>query len=214
MSRHTKIHHYGLILFILTLTLLSGEIIGINSYSENINDKALQAFLVAYPDDLHQGEHFNMSLTISHDYFDDIFNVSLKVEIPEEIEFVDSSMGDLEVDKNASEFQYNSGIFRVEDRKIFFTVEYNVTSNLTKQVTLPVVNVSFLLRNGHPDWVISNTASILIKGEEAETETTTLRLLPEGDIPPNDLLIIAAYLIPITICGISIIYLRRLRRPS
>lgn len=171
----------------------------------------------------YQAEQFTVSLTIYNVYgFKDVLDVSIKVKIPEEVEFLSSSEPDLdlEIKDDSEEFDYNFGKLRI-DESIRFSVIYNVTSAETKSVTLEAVNASFRLENGITGWVLSNTESIGLRGKQLITTTESLLPIPKGEINEIDfgsfkipiipILSIIGYLLPLVFFGVSIIFLRRIR---
>ncbi len=211
MSRNPKTQRNGLILFIFTLTLLHSSIIQLNGHTQETSASTLQTYLIVNPEELYQNDHFNMSLSITNIRYEDVLNVSINIQIPNEIEFISSSVADLEVEDDSSELDYTYGLLKF-DEAFIFTVTYNVTSSSTQTLTLEGANVSFRLIEGFPDYTISNSVNLGLNGVRDKTDTATLLPLPPGPISPDDILIIFAYIFPIGVFGLTIFILRRLRR--
>ena len=217
MQRH------GVAVSILIICILCSSTIQSSSHSSGGAIDVLQIHQVINTLTAYQAEQFTVSLTIYNVYgFKDVLDVSIKVKIPEEVEFLSSSEPDLdlEIKDNSEEFDYNFGKLRI-DESIRFSVIYNVTSAETKSVTLEAVNASFRLENGITGWVLSNTESIGLRGKQLITTTESLLPIPNGEINEIDfgsfkipiipILSIIGYLLPLVFFGVSIIVLRRIR---
>jgi hypothetical protein len=203
MSKNPKTQRKEIILSLLLLTLVYGSVTQSSGYP-------IQNYLVANPEEVYQRDHFNMSLSITNIHFEEILNVTIHVTIPNEIEFINSSISDLNVENDSKEFDYLIGVLDV-DEKLIITFEYNVTSPSTETINIEGVNISFQLLNGISDYEISNAVNVLLKGVRIDTNTATLPPKQIGTIQVDDTIIIIAYLIPIIFFGLSIVIMRRLR---
>jgi len=211
MSRNPKIQRKGILIFLLLLTLAYGSVIQSNGYTNEIQAAPLQHYLVANPEEVYQRDHFNMSLSITNIYFEEVLNVTIHVTIPSEVEFLNSSISDLTVENDSLEFDYQIGTIAVDD-KLLMSFEYNVTSPSTETINFVGVNVSFKLLNGISAYEITNSVNILLKGVQIDSDTGTLPPKQIGTIKADDIIIIMAYLLPIVFFGLSIVIMRRLRR--
>lgn len=211
MSRNPKIQRKGILIFLLLLTLAYGSVIQSNGYTNEIQAAPLQHYLVANPEEVYQRDHFNMSLSITNIYFEEVLNVTIHVTIPSEVEFLNSSISDLTVENDSLEFDYQIGTIAVDD-KLLMSFEYNVTSPSTETISFVGVNVSFKLLNGISAYEITNSVNILLKGVQIDSDTGTLPPKQIGTIKTDDIIIIMAYLLPIVFFGLSIVIMRRLRR--
>ena len=211
MFRNLKSQRIVLILFILSLVLIHSSITQINGNAQKTEANPIKTFLLANPETLFQGDHFNVSLSITNMYFEDIINVSLNMVIPDEIEFINSTLEDLVVEKDATELNYDYGKLEV-DKNIIITSVFNVTSSDTKTIVIEGINVSYRHINGISSYTISNNVDLLLSGEKSKFITTSLAPLPSGTIPPNEILIIFIYVLPIAVFGVTAFILRRIRR--
>ncbi|MHA1444260.1 MAG: hypothetical protein ACTSR4_05865 [Candidatus Hodarchaeales archaeon] len=211
MSRNPKIQRKGILIFLLLLTLAYGSVIQSSGYTKEIQAAPLQHYLVANPEEVYQRDHFNMSLSITNIYFEEVLNVSIHVTIPSEVEFINSTFSDLTVENDSLEFDYQIGTIAV-DEKLLLSFEFNVTSPSTETISFEGVNVSFKLLSGFSTYEITNSVNILLKGIQSDTNTGTLPLKQIGTIKADDIIIIMAYLIPIMFFGLSVVIMRRLRR--
>jgi len=210
MSRNPTNQRKGIIVFLLLLTLVYGTAIQSNGYPQEPQASPLQHYLVANPEEVHQRDHFNMSLSITNIYFEEVLNVTIHVTIPNEVEFIKSSISNLTVENDSTEFDYQIGILPVDEKRLMIFV--NVTSPSTETINFEGVNISFQLLNGISTNDISNSVNILLKGVNIDTNTATLPPKQTGTIHVDDIVIIAAYLLPIVFFGLSIVVMRRLRR--
>ncbi len=119
MSRNPKTQRNGLLLFILTLTLIHSSIIQLNGHTQETSASTLQTYLIVNPEELYQNDHFNMSLSITNIRYEDVLNVSINIQIPNEIEFISSSVADLEVEDDSSELDYTYGLLKFDEAFIF-----------------------------------------------------------------------------------------------
>ena len=192
------------------ILIVNASILQSKSIPFDNDNYPFQIYMVASPETVYQKEHFNMSLAITNIHFEDLLNVSLQFKVHNDLEVINSSVPDLDMENDTSKGRYTIGSLDV-DEIYLFTVEYNVTTGDTKTISVEGMNVSYQLQNGLSSYVISNTVNILLKGEQAVSETKTLTI-PSNFTPPDDNLIYFAYLFPIIMFGISIFILRRLRR--
>jgi len=211
MSSNPKTRRKGIIIFLLLLTLVYCSVIQSNGNTQEIQAAPLQHYLVANPEEVYQRNHFNVSLSITNSYFEEVLNVTIHVTIPSELEFINSSFSNLNIENDSSEFDYQIGTIDV-DEKLLMTFEYNVTSSSTETITFEGVNISFQLLNGISDHEISNSVTILLKGPQSDTNTASLPPKQIGTIQVDDIIIIIAYILPIVFFGLSVVIMRRLRR--
>ncbi len=171
----------------------------------------LQVYQVANPLEVYQTEQFNVSVSITNVYFEDVLNMTATTSIPNELELLSSSIPELDLENNSEDFYYNFGPIAL-NQNINFTLTYNVTSEAIKTLTLEGLNVSFRLQNGIESYRITNQIDILLKGERDVTPIKPLKPIPTGTIPAEPILSIFGYLIPLIIYGFSIIIMRRFRK--
>ncbi len=172
----------------------------------------VQAYQVASPLTVYQGDQLNASLSITQVYFEEIYNVTINTAILKEVKFLFSNIPALDADitNETDEFTYNFGILDV-DEKILFTATYNVTSSDTKEVFLPSFNVTFQLRNGEERFVETNLIQIFLRGERETSETESLKPTPFFNIPADPFFSIIGLTLPLFAFAISIAFMRRLR---
>ncbi|MHA2237510.1 MAG: hypothetical protein ACXAB2_03950 [Candidatus Hodarchaeales archaeon] len=183
MYKKLIVNHHISLLLLLGMVIFCGSIIQVNGSVDKINA-----------------------------YYEEIPNITIKITIPTELEFLNSSVHGLNVDGDATEFSYDLGSLEL-DEKVLFTVVYNVTSNIVKNpLTLQGANVSYQLLNGISSYHISNSVDISLRGVRAVTDTNTLPQLPEPTNEAEDYQILIAYILPIAAFGVSVVVLRRLRR--
>lgn len=214
MVKNSKVQRQGIIILILIIGISFGSIIQINSVPLAITVDPLTVYQVANPDSVYQNDQLNLIVSITNSKeFENVENVTVLVRIPSEIEYVSSSIVNLEVENDANEFIYDFGTLP-ENQNINFSVVYNVTSAETKTITLESVNVSFIIPrlNFERDFQLTEPIDILLKGERDVTTTESIAPIPSGTISANPILSIIGYLVPLLAYVMSIIVLRRLRR--
>ena len=211
MVQGTRIQQRRQIVLILLVSALIGSTFHVNGNSSNITVVPLQLVQVADPLTAFKADQINVSISIANVYFQDILNVSMEITIPSEVEFVNSSVSNLEIEKDAEKFDYTFGTIQVE-KKVMFSFTYNVTTSDSRSMTLQPVNVSFQLLNGISGYELSNSEEILLKGERVVTTTESLLPIPRGEIPANPILPIIMYLLPLIAFSISVVILRRIKQ--
>ena len=212
MIRNPKAQCMTFFLLLLLLTLTYNSIVHSNGENQKIQLATQQHYMLTTPGNIYQGDQLNMSLSITNVHFEAILNVTISVTYPNEVEFLNSSFGDLSVDNETREFEYQIGSIDT-DEILFMYFEYNVTDDRTGTITFEGVETSFqLLDNKDPPSETSNSVDVLLKGPTIDTTTNTLPLKQIGTIDADDAIIIVAYLIPMVFFAISIIIMRRLRR--
>jgi hypothetical protein len=213
MSRNPKTQRKRVFLLLLLLTLVYSSIIQLKGDTQEIQDATQQHYWLSTPGNIYQGDQVNMSFSIKNVHIQVILNVTIHVTIPNEVEFVDSSFSDLNVENDSTEFEYQIGTIPV-DEILFMSFEYNVTySGPGTDITFEGVNTSFQLSNQiDPEPEISNSVDVLLKGPRVDTSTTSLPPRQIGTIDADDVIIFVAYLIPIAFFGMSIVVMRRIRR--
>jgi hypothetical protein len=210
MPKNLNVQRYAFIVFFVIILVASSSILQSKGSSQDNNYYPFQLIMVANPENAHQNDRVDISLSITNIHFDDILNISVEFDDYNDLEFLNSSIPDLDVENETDERSYQIGDLHV-DEFFLFSVEFNVTSSATKTITINGMNVSYHLRNGLSSYVISNTVAILLKGEKKVSETGSRLILPKYD-SPDDNLIYFAYLFPIIMFGVSVVFLKRLRR--
>ncbi len=208
MVQGTRIQRRRFIVLILIIGAISGSTFQVNSHPSDVTVVPLQLIQVANSLTAFKADQINVSISITNVYFQDILNVSMTVTIPSEVEFLNSSATDLEIEKDAEKFDYTLGTLQVE-KKAIFSITYNVTSSESISITLQPVNVSFQLLNGISGYELSNSEEILLKGERIVTTTQSLLPIPKGKTPANPILPIIGYLLPLIVFSLSVVVLRR-----
>jgi hypothetical protein len=191
-----------------------GFIIQINGNSLTITADPLSLYQVTNAPDnsVYQKDQFNLIVSITNrEQIPYVENVTAFVQIPPELEFLSSSIMDLEVEEDASEFNYNFGRLKI-GQNVNFSVTYNVTSDVAKTITLRRVNVTFRVLETVDDFQVSETIDMLLKGPRDLTTTVSIAPIPSGTIPAHPILSVIGYLLPILAFGISVVILRRFRR--
>ena len=214
MSRNPKTQRNRIFLLLILLTLAYSSVIQLKGETQEIQLTTRQHYLLATPGNIYEGDQVNMSFYIENIHIEEILNVTIHVTIPNEVEFVDSSFSDLNVENDSSEFEYQIGTIYPNDDIILMYFEYNVTySGPGTDITFEGVNTSFQFSDEKdPDSEISNSVDVLLKGPRVDTSTASLPPRQIGTIDADDVIIILAYLIPIAFFGTSIVVMRRLRR--
>ncbi|MFX0184343.1 MAG: hypothetical protein ACFE95_14765 [Candidatus Hodarchaeota archaeon] len=214
MAKNFKMQRQGIVILILIMGISFGSIMQINSVPLAITVDPLTVYQVANPDSVYQNDQLNLIVSITNsNEIDNVENVTVLVKIPPELEYISSSIANLEVENDATEFIYDFGTLP-ENQNINFSVAYNVTSAETRTITLESVNVSFIIPrlNFERDFQITEPIDILLKGERDVTTTESIAPIPSGTISANPIFSIIGYLVPLLAYGMSIIVLRRLRR--
>lgn len=214
MAKNSRIQRQGIIILILVIGINFGSIIQINSFPLIITVDPLTVYQVANPDSVYQNDQLNLIVSITNsNEFEPVENVTVLVKIPSELEYLSSSIANLEVENDVNEFIHEFGTLP-EYQNINFSVTYNVTSAETKTITLESVNVTFRIPrlNFEEGFQLSEPIDILLKGERDVTTTESTAPIPSGTISANPILSVIGYLIPLLAYGLSIIVLRRFRR--
>ena len=211
----------GIAFLILITGILCGSIIQSVSYSSGEAATVLQVHLGLDTHTVYHAEQFSMSLSILNVYgFEDVLNVSINVQIPEELAILSTNFPDLNTSNVTDDLNHTFGLLSI-DEMIRFRITYNVTSTETKSVSLQSVRVNFKLKNGISGFVMSNSENIGLRGKKLTTTTASLQPIPVGEITEIDLGFITipvspffsviGYLVPLLFFGMSIVVLRRLR---
>ncbi len=210
MTKNLNVQRYVFIVFAVIILVISGSILQSKGSSLDNNYYPFQLIMVADPEEAYQNDHIDISLSITNIHFDEILNISVEFDDHQDLEFLNSSIPNLDIENETDERSYPIGNLQVDDY-FLFSVEFNVTTDDTKTITIDGMNVSYHLRNGLSSYVISNTVAILLKGEQKVSETDSRPTPPKYD-SPDDSIVYFAYLFPIIMFGVSIVVLRRLRR--
>lgn len=210
MRKSTKLQNYKLIILLLIFVFIIGLNSGINGSASTTSTNSIQIYQVANPLQVYQNDQLNVSLSITNTYFQEILNVSVSVEIHDDLEFLFSSEPDLNTTfvNDSTEIDYTFGTLELNG-VILFSLTYNVTSSGIKSIEIPSIKVSFETQNG-PDDKYSNSVSVFLKGKRIETTTTILPPTPKGEIDAPIFLILAGYSIPIVIFALSAFIMRRI----
>ena len=172
MQYNQKFRYSGIFFSLLLVAPVFSLISPSSGYTQNITATPIQLYLGTNHDEVYQCDHFYMNLSLTNIYFEVILNVTLEFKIPVEVEFLNSSRSDFEVENDSTTFDYTIGTLSI-DENVVIQIEYNVTSPSTKTVTFNGVNVSYHLINGIHIFDISNTVEILLKGVRLTSESTT-----------------------------------------
>jgi hypothetical protein len=195
-----------------------GSTIAFNGSSGRVMVDPLQVYQVAHPLSVYQGEQFNMSVSITNVYVQDVLDINLTTRIPSEVEFLESTIPDLvpQDDPTAEDqiLRYYFGTVLVQDYRRF-TITFNVTSDSTSTMAIPAINVSYRLVNGIESFVLSDPISpieILLKGKTGITQESGLLPIPSGTIVAGPIFPVIGYLLPFLAFGVSVFIMRRLFR--
>ncbi|MHA2073113.1 MAG: hypothetical protein ACW97X_00675 [Candidatus Hodarchaeales archaeon] len=210
MKMSTKLQKNKLMILVLIFSFILGSTNGINSSASPTSTIPIQTYQVANPLTVFQRDQLNVSLSITNTYFQAIYNVTVFVEIHEDLEFLFSSEPDVNTTfvNDSTKIEYPFGTLEVNGI-ILFSLTYNVTSSETKTIEIPSMKTSFELQNGIPGNQFSNGVSVFLKGKRIETRVTTLPPTPKGEIEAPLFLILAGYSVPIIIFALSAFILRR-----
>lgn len=213
MIKTTRGLQHLAIVLILVMTMTSASVLKINNTTTaSTNQHPLfQFYQVVNPLEVYQTEKFNLSISITNIYFEDVLNASFQYQIPEEIEYLSSTLPELEYNNETETLNNKFGIISV-NQNIQFSITYNVTSSDTKAITLPGINVTCLLQNGIKATRISNEVNIFLKGEPDITEEEILKPIPSATISAHPMFSVLGILFPLLAYGISIVVMRRLRK--
>lgn len=213
MAHGTKFQQHRLLIFILIVSALYGSLNQTNGHPLTTNTIPVQIYQVASPLTVYQNDQLNASVSVTNTYFEDITNITISGEILSDLEFLFSTEPDLDstIENDSEEFEYHFGPLQ-SNEILLFSITFNVTSSDTKQIELPAMNVSFQLQNGIDGYLLSNGVTVFLKGKREVTTTTTLPPLPKGTIQAPLILIVAGYMLPIVVFGISALIMRRFRK--
>jgi len=95
---------------------------------------------------------------------------------------------------------------------ILFSITFNVTSSERTDITIPSMNVSYILLSGIKRYLLTNDIAVFLGGVKQLTEVPLFPLLPIGEIKPNVVLTIGGYMLPVVIFGLSAFIMRRKRK--
>ncbi|MFX0052722.1 MAG: hypothetical protein ACFFAJ_04600 [Candidatus Hodarchaeota archaeon] len=213
MVKNTRLQCQGITILLLVISTLFGFIIQINGNPLSVTVDPLSIYQVTNAPDnsVYQNDQFNLIVSITNrEQIPYVENVTVYVQIPSEFEFLTSSIMDLEVENDTSEFSYDFGQLKIE-QNVNFSVTYNVTSDEAKTITLESVNVTFRVLETVDDFQLSETINMLLKGPRDLTTTVSIAPIPSGTIPAHPILSVIGYLLPILAFGVSIVILRRFR---
>lgn len=211
MRKSTKLQKHKLIILVLIFGFILGLNSGIKGSASTTSTIPIQIYQVANPLTVYQRDQLNISLSITNTYFQDVYNISVSVEIHNDLEFLFSSEPGVNTTfvNDSTKIDYTFGTLKVNGI-ILFSLTYNVTSSNTISIELPSMEVSFELQNGIAGSHFSNGVTVFLKGKRFETTTNILPPTPKGEIDAPIFLILAGYSIPIVIFALSAFILRRI----
>ena len=199
-----------LILFIILL-MLNFSNSATNGQKLSINASPLILYQVADHITAYQTEQFNLSISLTNIYFEDFFNVSLKINVPSQLEFLNSSKIGTEYNNETNEIFYHIGDLAVSFN-FQLTLIYNVTSDAIQTLVLPEVEVTFYFENGISGTIESQSSiEISLRGKKITTTTTSIKPIPTGTIEPLPFIELIIFLIPIVAFISAVFVLRKLK---
>jgi len=182
-----------------------------NGQKAAIDASPLILYQVADPITVYQTEQFNLSTSVTNIYFEDLYNVSLKIKVPFQIEFLNSSKIGTEFNDETDEILYHIGDLSVSFN-FQLTLVYNVTSDTIETLVLPEVEVTFYFENGISASIESKSSiEISFRGKKITTTTTSLRPIPTGTIEPPPFLELLIFLIPLAAFTLTVFIFRKLK---
>ncbi|MFW9779284.1 MAG: hypothetical protein ACFFE8_10570 [Candidatus Heimdallarchaeota archaeon] len=205
------------VIVFLICTIL-GSAIAFNESSGRVMVDPLQVYQVAHPLSVYQGEQFNLSVSITNTYVQDVLDVNMTAIIPSEFEFLYSTIPDLVPDDGSTDedqiLEYQFGTVPTQQYERF-SMTLNVTSDRTATVAIAAVNVSYRLINGIQSFILAEPLvpiEILLKGKTGVTQEPTRLPLPSGTIAADPFFSVIGYLLPFLAFAISVYIMRRLLR--
>ncbi|WP_455143113.1 hypothetical protein [Candidatus Hodarchaeum mangrovi] len=182
-----------------------------NGQKISIDASPLIVYQVADPITVYQTEQFNLSISVTNIYFEDFYNVSLKIIVPSQIEFLNSSKTGTEFNNETDEILYHIGNLSVS-YNFQLTIIYNVTSDNIETLVLPEVEVTFYFENGISGSIKSSSnIEISFRGKKITTTTTSLRPIPTGTIDPPPFIELLIFIIPLAAFTFVVFALRKLK---
>ncbi len=211
MRKSTKLQKHKILVLVLIFGFTLGLNNGIKGNASTTSTIPIQIYQVASPLTVYQRDQLNVSLSITNTYFQDIYNVSVSIEIHNDLEFLFSSEPGVNTTfvNDSTQIDYTFGTIEVNGI-ILFSLTFNLTSSDTISIELPSMKVSFELQNGIVGHQFTNGVTVFLKGKRIEITTTIIPQTPKGEIEAPIILILVGYSIPIVIFALSAFILRRI----
>ncbi|MHA1974913.1 MAG: hypothetical protein ACTSW1_18095 [Candidatus Hodarchaeales archaeon] len=200
-------------IFVILLIIITyyGAIQPFNSVRSDIAANPLILYQVADPTSLYQTDQFNVSISLTNIYYQDLTNVSIEIKVLSQVEFLFASEENVEYDNETDKISYLVGNLAV-DQKIHLIITYNVTSKAVETVTLPNIKVNFMFQNGITGTIESSgEIELFFKGQKVISSSTSLKPIPTGTKSPPPYIEFVIFSIPILAFAFTILIYRVLK---
>jgi len=214
MVEGKKIPLKQIFILLFIFSLLFGSINQINGHPLSTNATLpVQIYQVASSVSVYQNEQVRMSVSITNTDVFNIPNLTISANFHSDLEFLFSSEPTLDstIGNDPNEFLHHFGML-YNNSVILFSITFNVTSSERTDITIPSMNVSYILLNGIKGFILTNDVDIFLGGVRHLTVIPPFPELPQARIQPNVVLTVGSYMLPVVIFGLSAFIMRRRRK--
>lgn len=214
MVEGKKIPLKQIFILLFIFSLLFGSINQINGHPLSTNATLpIQIYQVASSDSVYQNDQLRVSVSVTNTDVFNIPNLTISGDFHSDLEFLFSSEPNLDstIEDDPNKFSHHFGMLN-NNSVILFSITFNVTSSERTDITIPSMNVSYILLSGIEGYLLTNDVDIFLGGVKQLTEVPLFPLLPIGEIKPNVVLTIGGYMLPVVIFGLSAFIMRRKRK--
>ena len=214
MVEGKKIPLKQIFISLFIFSLICGSINQIDGYPLSTNATLpVQIYQVASSLYVYQNDQLRVSVSVTNTDVFDIPNLTISANFHSDLEFLFSSEPTLDstIGNDPNKFSHHFGILN-NNSVILFSITFNVTSSERTDITIPSMNVSYILLNGIERYLLTNDVEIFLAGVEHLTEVPLFPQIPKGKIKPNIVLTIGGYMLPVVIFGLSAFIMRRKRK--
>jgi hypothetical protein len=214
MVEGKKIPLKQIFISLFIFSLICGSINQIDGYPLSTNATLpVQIYQVASSLYVYQNDQLRVSVSVTNTDVFDIPNLTISANFHSDLEFLFSSEPTLDstIGNDPNKFSHHFGML-YNNSAILFSITFNVTSSERTDITIPSMNVSYILLNGIEGYLFTNDVDIFLAGVEQLTEVPLFPQIPKGKIKPNVVLTIGGYMLPVVIFGLSAFIMRRKRK--
>jgi len=214
MVEGKKIPLKQIFILLFIFSLLFGSINQINGHPLSTNATLpIQIYQVASSDSVYQNDQLRVSVSVTNTDVFNIPNLTISGDFHSDLEFLFSSEPNLDstIEDDPNKFSHHFGMLN-NNSVILFSITFNVTSSERTDITIPSMNVSYILLSGIKRYLLTNDIAVFLGGVKQLTEVPLFPLLPIGEIKPNVVLTIGGYMLPVVIFGLSAFIMRRKRK--
>lgn len=214
MVEGKKIPLKQIFILLFIFSLLFGSINQINGHPLSTNATLpVQIYQVASSDSVYQNDQLRVSVSVTNTDVFNIPNLTISGDFHSDLEFLFSSEPNLDstIEDDPNKFSHHFGMLN-NNSVILFSITFNVTSSERTDITIPSMNVSYILLSGIKGYLLTNDVDVFLGGVKQLTEVPLFPLLPIGEIKPNVVLTIGGYMLPVVIFGLSAFIMRRKRK--